>query len=100
MKQKYHFKPMQCNKSLSSHQYNGVKLHVARAPGEFSQRNLKGYRFEEIKLNTCITLRNTPNKDFVFRAETRDYFSHRRPLQMAPKQNLFIRFVHVTLKGP
>ena len=31
---------MKCNKSLSSHQY-GVKLHVARALGDFSFRDLK-----------------------------------------------------------
>ena len=32
---------MECNKSLSSHQY-GVKLHVGRALADFSLRDLKG----------------------------------------------------------
>ena len=38
------------------------------------------------------------DKTTLWWAETRNSFSHRRPLQMAPKQNLFTRFV--TLKDP
>ena len=70
---------MECNKSLSSHQY-GVKLHVGRDLADFSLRDLKGVPVRGNVLKYLHLVEKYAKQGFFSLGQRHNSFSHRRPL--------------------